>query len=255
MTDVICIAGLCFSPSTAIAYSILAIYAGYKLIRALSIPGQLQHELTDLIKEAAVFAVVLWAVSWIGTNLYKTTGVLYPSDEVKKLIDEAWIRTVKSQQCIANIRLSGPFSAYASYAEAKLSVYTTVYESSLWTLSQLRGIQAVLQQYGPVILAIAFALYAAWLRPIGGAVIGVVLGAWLGVATFATYAPGQITFLQQHLQGMDFHPFVDLGCDDRLANMYKQDIEGWRTVAAMAILTLSLSVLVGGSAGYLLGRH
>ena len=253
--SVVCIAGLCFEVSTAVAYAILAIFAVYRLVRALALPGQLQYELAELIKEAAVFAVVLWSISWLGTNLYQATGVLYPGGEISKLIDEAWIRTVKSQQCIANIRLSGPFSAYASYAEAKLSVYTTVYESSLWTLSQLRGVETALRQYGPVALAIAFALYAAWLRPIAGAIIGVVLGAWLGVVIYSTYAPGQITYLQTQLQGMDFRPFVDLGCDDRLANMYKRDIEGWRTVAAMAILTLSLSVLVGGSAGYLLGRH
>ncbi|MEM4438492.1 MAG: hypothetical protein QW680_07650 [Pyrobaculum sp.] len=255
MSDVICIAGLCFYPTTAIAYSILAIFAVYRLIRAFTLSGQLQHELGDLFKEVAVFTVVLWGVTWLSTNLYVSTGILYPGGEIEKMINEAWLRSVKAQQCVANIRLSGPFAAYASYADAKLSKYTAVYDATLWVLSQLRGIENVLRLYGPVVLAAAFALYAALLRGVAGAIIGVVLAAWIGVAAYATYAPSNITFLQDYLQTLDFHPFVDLGCDDRLAALYDKDIDGWRSAAAMATLTLSLSLLVGGTAGYLLGRH
>lgn len=253
--------GLNFDVNTAIAYSILTIFAAYKLIRALALPGRLQEELGDLLKEVAVFFVVLSAITLLPSVVAVTpTSTAYNStltvgNSINTLINEAYMRIVKAQQCIANIRLSGPLGAYGSYADAKLSLYTTVYESALWWLNQLSGLQYVLAIYGPVVLAIAFAIYAAWLRPVGGALIGVILGMWIGVLLFAYYAPSGIQILQGQLASMDFHPFISIGCDDQLVKMYSVDIQAWRSLLALAVLTMSLSTLIGGTAGYLLGRH
>lgn len=237
------IAGLPVNINDVLPYTILAIYAIYKLAKVY-VERAPVHELGDVFKEVAVFAFV--------------TGIIvifssWPAPQgIDLLLDQAWHRTVKAQQCIANIRLSGPLAAYSSFAEAKLSKFLVVYDNAIWLLSQLQGIYKALLQYGPFILAIAFAIYAAWLRPIGGAIIGVVAGAWLGLAIFAYYAPQNIQFITIT---DDYQPFASLRCDDNLVTAFSQDIDGWRTLAAMATLTLSLSLLVGGVAGYVLGRH
>ncbi|MEM1568941.1 MAG: hypothetical protein QXI84_10710 [Thermofilaceae archaeon] len=239
----ISIAGLSVSLNLVLPYTILAIYAAYKIIKMYVERGTVQ-ELSDVFKEVAVFATVVGLITIFSS---------WPAPQgIDNMLEQAWNRTVKAQQCIANIRLSGPFAAYASYAEAKLSKYTVVYDNALWLLSQLQGMYRVLSQWGPTVLAIAFAIYAAWLRPIGGALIGVVAGAWLGLAVFSAYAPQGIQFFNITA---DYHPFTAIGCDDSLASLYSQDIDGWRALVAMATLTLSLSLLLGGTAGYVLGRH
>lgn len=255
--------GLPVSVNLALPYLIINIAMAYKLLRAYLAKEALTHELGDIIKEVAIYAFVMGVLFGIdhtwssGPPLVNAALQGAQPTDINALINEAWVRMVKAQQCIANMRLSGPLSAYAPYAEAKLSVYLAVYDSSIWWLSQLRGVELVIYYFGRYLLAIAFALYAFWLRPIAGAIIGVIIGAWLGVLTVAYYGPQTgIKFIANQIAGEDYHPIeavVD-HCDDHLMSLYQQDIDAWRALLAMSILAMSLSMLVGGTAGYVLGR-
>jgi len=176
-------------------------------------------------------------------------------ENLKGVVDEAYTRVVKYEQCVANIRLSGPFAAYAGYAEAKFAVYRVLYETAIGLYSQLAGAARLAVEIGPLLLAVDWLLYAAWLRPLGGVLLGLTLGVLVGVAVVGPWAYGQIGHLANSLRAMDFHPFIDLGCDDRLVGMYSADVEKWRLVNYGGVFALVAITALGAAAGAVLSRH
>jgi hypothetical protein len=250
--------GLAFAWNSAATITILAIVALIETLKLLGRVQRLEAALADVLKEIAVLFTVVFFIM----NLWQFVPVsaTLPQEVVNKLqlvVDEAYGRTVKMEQCVANIRLSGPAGAYAGYAEAKLSKYKQLYEQAVWIYSQLTGLARYLVEYGPPILAAGMLIYAAWLRKIGGVIIGIFTGLWVGLALLA----GAVNIIpaaynKVGVWGKDFHPIFDVGCDDDIVNAlqtYTDDYVQWQLALAYAWLFMIAAPAVGGAVGYLLG--
>jgi hypothetical protein len=254
--------GLQISWNSALTYSILALAAGYEIFKIFTRQEPVDAVLGETIKEILITAVVVAAVLYYSPELINVK-VTNPQDVVNNLqsvAQEAYLRTVKIAQCIANIRLSGPLSAYAGYAEAKFGIYMPLYEQAVWMYNQLAGLARFLAEYGGLAVSLGLAIYAAAARRIGGIVIGAVLGLWIALAILAYAAASQIQYCATEKIGRwgdDFHPFIDRGCDDDLVNSLKygdcKDYQGWQLVIAYAWLFLFIAPAVSLAVGYLLG--
>jgi len=208
---------------SALTYAILAVVAAYEAIKILTRQEPLEAALAEATKEILVTAVVAAMVLYYSANLVNL-GNVNPQgvvDSLQSVAQEAYMRNVKIAQCIANIRLSGPVSAYAGYAEAKFSIYDSLYEQAIWMYNQLAGLARFLAMYGGLALTLGLTIYAAAARRIGGIVIGVVLGLWIGLAVLASAASHAIDYCA--VQGLGswgetFYPFSAVGthCDDEL---------------------------------------
>jgi len=257
--------GLQISWQSALTYSILALAAGYEVFKIFTRQEPIEAVLGEVVKEVLITAVVVSAVLYYSPELIniKVADPYRVVDQLQSVAQEAYLRTVKIAQCIANIRLSGPLSAYAGYAEAKFGIYTPLYEQAVWMYNQLAGLARFLAQYGGVAVSLGLAIYAAAARRIGGIVIGAVLGLWIALAILAAAASDQIMYCAtQKIKrwGDDFHPFIDRGCDDDLASSldpaksgYCADYAGWQMAIAYAWLFLFIAPAVSLAVGYLLG--
>jgi hypothetical protein len=265
---------------SALTYTILAVVAGYQVIKILTRQEPLEAALAESVKEILVTAIVTAMVLYYSANFVNLSvspqGVV---DALQSVAQEAYLRNVKIAQCIANIRLSGPASAYAGYAEAKFSIYDSLYEQAIWMYNQLAGLARFLAMYGGLALGLGLTIYAAAARRIGGIVIGVVLGLWIGLAILASAASHAIDFCA--VQGLGpwgetFYPIVSAGthCDDALlatlnatstaANTTStatssqsvscNDYTGWQMAIAYAWLFLLIAPSLGFAVGYLLGQ-
>jgi len=250
--------GLAFAWNSAVTIAILAIVALIETLKLLGRVQRLEAVLADVLKEIAVLFTVVFFIM----NLWQfvPVKVTSPQEVISRLqlvVDEAYSRTVKMEQCVANIRLSGPAGAYAGYAEAKFSKYKPLYEQGVWMYSQLTGLARYLAEYGPPILAAGMLIYAAWLRKIGGIVIGIFAGLWVGLALLA----GAVNIIPAAVNkvgvwGEDFHPILDVGCDNEILDAlqtYTDDYTQWQLALAYAWLFLIAAPAVGGAVGYLLG--
>jgi hypothetical protein len=174
-------------------------------------------------------------------------------DKLQTVVEEAYCRVVKMEQCVANIRLSGPAGAYAGYAEAKFSKHKSLYEQAIWLYNQLTGLARYLVEYGPTILAAGMLIYAAWLRKVGGVIIGIFIGLWVGLALLAGAVQINTTCINKTgVWGKDFHPILDIGCDEGIINAI-DDYEQWQRAVAYAWLFLIAAPAIGAAVGYLLG--
>jgi len=256
--------GLQISWQSALTYSILALAAGYEVFKIFTRQEPIEAVLGEVIKEVVITAVVVAAVLYYSPELIniKVASPQNVVDQLQSVAQEAYLRMVKIAQCIANIRLSGPLSAYAGYAEAKFGIYTPLYEQAVWMYNQLAGLARFLAEYGGAAASLGLAIYAAAARRIGGIVIGAVLGLWIALAILAAAAAGQIKYCATNKVGKwggDFHPFLDRGCDDDLANSldpktgYCNDYAGWQLAIAYAWLFLFIAPAVSLAVGYLLG--
>jgi len=269
--------GLAFTWHSAITIMILAIVV---LIETMKLFGRLQRleaAFADILKELAVMFLVVFFIM----NLWQfiPVKVTSPDEVINRLqlvVDEAYCRVIKMEQCIANIRLTGPAGAYAGYAEAKFSKYKSLYEQAIWMYNQLTGLARYLATYGPPILAAGLLIYVAWLRKIGGIIIGIFTGLWVGLALLA----GAVNILPQCyiISGMgspiqisipfpipapgavwaeDFKPIAALGCDNRILSAIRyvddKDYEKWQLALAYASLFLIAAPAIGAAVGYLLG--
>jgi hypothetical protein len=250
--------GLAFAWNSAVTITILAIVALIETLKLLGRVQRLETTLADVLKEIAILFTVVFFIM----NLWQfvPVKVTSPQGVISKLqlvVEEAYSRTVKMEQCVANIRLSGPAGAYAGYAEAKFSKYKPLYEQGVWMYSQLTGLARYLAEYGPPILAAGMLIYAAWLRKIGGVIIGIFTGLWVGLALLA----GAVNIIPAAVNkvgvwGEDFHPILDVGCDDDIVNAlqtYTDDYVQWQLALAYAWLFLIAAPAIGGAVGYLLG--
>lgn len=236
-----------------IATGIMGIFFAWRIISLLMHREHVGISATETIKEFAVFAVVFAVV-----QLYATPAFGEVRDAIStygRLVDEVYMRHVKYHQCVANLRLSGPFSAYASYAEAKYAVYAAVYTDAMARLSAIHGAALYILSVGPILLAVGFLLYAAWLRPLGAVLIATAVSVAVGAVVTAEYVLGKVDILQDRLRGMDFHPFVAVGCDDRLLQLYARDLQGWREVSFVAPLAMALIAIASAAAAAVLSRH
>ena len=260
---------------SALTYAILAIVAGYQAVKILTRQEPLEAALAETTKEILVTAVVAAMVLYYSAN-FVNLGSVSPQgvvDALQSVAQEAYLRTVKIAQCVANIRLSGPASAYAGYAEAKFSIYDSLYEQAVWMYNQLAGLARFLAMYGGLALGLGLTVYAAAARRIGGIVIGVVLGLWIGLAVLASAASQSIKYCAtQGLGpwGEDFHPFLNIGCDNELLATLQgnatttstttsssascDDYAGWQMAIAYAWLFLLIAPSLGLAVGYLLGQ-
>jgi hypothetical protein len=251
--------GLEFTWHSAVTFTILAIVA---LIETLKLFGRVQRlevALADILKEVAVLFTVVFFILNLGQFIptVKYSSPKYIINKLQLVVDEAYWRVIKMEQCVANIRLSGPAGSYAGYAEAKFSKYKTLYEQAIWMYSQLVGLAKYLVEYGPTILAAGMLIYVAWLRKIGGIIIGIFAGLWIGLVLLA----GAIkilpnAYIKYGVWGKDFHPFFDVGCDDEIVKAlqtYTNDYEQWQLAIAYAWLFLIAVPAIGGAIGYLLG--
>jgi len=272
---------------SALTYAILAAVAAYEAIKILTRQEPLEAALAEATKEILVTAVVAAVVLYYSANLVNL-GNVNPQgvvDSLQSVAQEAYMRNVKIAQCIANIRLSGPASAYAGYAEAKFSIYDTLYEQAIWMYNQLAGLARFLAMYGGLALTLGLTVYAAAARRIGGIVIGVVLGLWIGLAVLASAASHAIDYCA--VQGLGpwgetFYPFSAVGCDDKLlatlnatsttantttatssqsttstttsSQVSCNDYTGWQMAIAYAWLFLLIAPSLGLAVGYLLGQ-
>ncbi len=250
--------GLTFVWHSAVTVAILAIVA---LIETLKLFGRVQRlevALADVLKEVAVLFTVVFFIM----NLWQfvPASVTQPKEVIDKLqlvVNEAYCRVVKMEQCVANIRLSGPMGAYAGYAEAKFSKFKSLYEQAVWLYNQLTGLARYLVEYGPPILAIGLLIYVAWLRRVGGLIIGIFIGLWVGLVLLA----GAIKINPQCDQGVgvwgkDFKPIAAIGCDNEIVKAlqtYTNDYEQWQLAIAYAWLFLIAAPAIGAAVGYLLG--
>ncbi|MFZ8812218.1 MAG: hypothetical protein ACO2PN_29465 [Pyrobaculum sp.] len=269
--------GLAFTWHSAVTIMILAIVV---LIETMKLFGRLQRleaAFADVLKELAVVFLVVFFIM----NLWQfiPVKVTSPDEVINRLqlvVDEAYCRVIKMEQCIANIRLTGPAGAYAGYAEAKFSKYKSLYEQAIWMYNQLTGLARYLATYGPPILAAGLLIYVAWLRKIGGIIIGIFTGLWVGLALLA----GAVNILPQCyiISGMgspiqisipfpipapgavwaeDFKPIAALGCDNRILSAIRyvddKDYEKWQLALAYASLFLIAAPAIGAAVGYLLG--
>ncbi len=271
--------GLAFTWHSAITITILAIVV---LIETMKLFGRLQRleaMFAEILKEIAVLFMVVFFIM----NLWQfiPVSVTSPNEVINKLqlvVEEGYCRVVKMEQCIANIRLSGPAGAYAGYAEAKFAKYKSLYEQAIWMYNQMAGLARYLAEYGPPILAAGLLIYVAWLRRIGGMIIGIFTGLWVGLALLAgaleiipiCYTLNQgptalISFLIPFpipAPGLvwieDFKPIVAIGCDERILNSLKvpllDDYEKWQLALAYVSLFLVAAPAVGLAVGYLLGQ-
>jgi hypothetical protein len=267
--------GLAFTWHSAITITILAIVV---LIETMKLFGRLQRleaMFAEILKE---FAIVFMVVFFI-MNLWQfiPVKVTSPQEVINKLqlvVDEAYCRTVKMEQCVANLRLSGPAGAYAGYAEAKFSKYKSLYESAIWMFNQLVGLARYLAEYGPPVLAAGLLIYVAWLRKLGGIIIGIFTGLWVGLTLLA----GALEIIPQcyivsgvgslipislpiPVPGLvwaeDFKPISAIGCDNRILDSLRfpqlDDYEEWQLALAYAWLFLIAAPAIGAAVGYLLG--
>ena len=270
---------------SALTYAILAAVAAYEAIKILTRQEPLEAALAESVKEILVTAVVAAMVLYYSANLVNL-GNVNPQgvvDSLQGVAQEAYMRNVKIAQCIANIRLSGPVSAYSGYAEAKFSIYDSLYEQAIWMYNQLAGLARFLAMYGGLALGLGLTIYAAAARRIGGIVIGVVLGLWIGLAVLASAASHAIKYCAvQGLGpwGQTFYPFSAVGthCDDELlatlnatsmntttssqsmtsttasSQVSCNDYTGWQMAIAYAWLFLFIAPSLGLAVGYLLGQ-
>ena len=250
--------GLAFTWNSAVTITILTIVALIETLKLLGRVQRLEAALADILKEIAVLFTVVFFIM----NLWQfvPVSVTQPNEVISKLqlvVDEAYSRTVKMEQCVANIRLSGPAGAYAGYAEAKFSKYKPLYEQAVWMYNQLTGLARYLAEYGPPILAAGMLIYAAWLRKIGGIIIGIFTGLWVGLALLAfavSIIPAAVN--KVGVWGEDFHPIFDIGCDDKIVSAlqtYTDDYIQWQLALAYAWLFLIAAPAIGAAVGYLLG--
>jgi len=270
--------GLAFTWNSAITVMILAVAV---LIETMKLFGRLQRleaMFADILKELAVLFLVVFFIM----NLWQfiPVKVTSPNEVISKLqlvVDEAYCRVVKMEQCVANIRLSGPAGSYAGYAEARFSKYKSLYEQAIWMYNQLVGLARYLATYGPPILAAGLLIYVAWLRKIGGIIIGIFAGLWVGLTLLAGAVeiipicywlsgmgsiPIPISFpLPISIPGLawaeDFKPITAIGCDNRILDSLKfpglDDYEKWQLALAYASLFLIAAPAIGAAVGYLLG--
>jgi hypothetical protein len=250
--------GLAFAWNSAVTVTILAIVALIETLKLLGRVQRLEAALADVLKEIAILFTVVFFIM----NLWQLIPVkaTLPNEVIGKLqlvVEEAYLRTVKMEQCVANIRLSGPAGAYAGYAEAKFSKYKSLYEQAVFMYNQLTGLARYLAEYGPAILAAGMLIYAAWLRKVGGVIIGIFTGLWVGLALLAgavNITPAAVN--KVGVWGEDFHPIFNIGCDDEIVGAlqtYTDDYAQWQLALAYAWLFLIAAPAVGAAAGYLLG--
>jgi len=250
--------GLAFAWNSAVTVMILAIAVLIETLKLFGRVQRLEAMFVDILKEIAVLFTVVFFIM----NLWQfvPVSVTLPGKVISKLqlvVDEAYERTVKMEQCVVNIRLSGPAGAYAGYAEAKFAKYKSLYEQAVWVYNQLTGLARYLAEYGPTILAAGMLIYAAWLRKVGGIIIGIFTGLWVGLALLAgavNIIPAAVN--QVGVWGEDFHPVLNIGCDNSIVNAlqtYTNDYEQWQLALAYAWLFLIAAPAIGGAVGYLLG--
>jgi len=250
--------GLAFVWNSAVTITILAIVALIETLKLFGRVQRLEAVLADVLKEIAVLFTVVFFIM----NLWQfiPVKVASPPEVINKLqlvVNEAYERTVKMEQCVANIRLSGPAGAYAGYAEAKFSKYKSLYEQAIFMYNQLVGLARYLAEYGPPILAAGMLIYAAWLRKVGGVIIGIFTGLWVGLALLA----GAVNIIPAAVNkvgvwGEDFRPIWNIGCDNKIVDdlqTYTKDYDRWQLVLAYAWLFLIAAPTIGGAVGYLLG--
>jgi hypothetical protein len=267
--------GLAFTWNGAVTVMILAIVVLIETLKLFTRLQRLEAMFADVLKEIAV----LFMVAFFIMNLWQfiPVKVTSPNEVISKLqliVDEAYCRVVKMEQCVANLRLSGPAGSYAGYAEAKFSKFKSLYEQAIWMYNQLTGLARYLAEYGPPILAAGMLIYVAWLRKIGGIIIGIFTGLWVGLAllagaveiipqctvvskigsiipiSFPIPAPGLVW-------AEDFKPIGAIGCDNRILDALRlpalDDYAQWQLALAYASLFLIAAPAVGAAVGYLLG--
>jgi hypothetical protein len=250
--------GLAFTWNSAITVMILAIVVLIETLKLFGRMQRLEEMFADILKEMAVLFIVVFFIMNLGQFI--SVSVTNPQEVINKLqlvVEEAYKRTVKMEQCVANIRLSGPAGAYAGYAEAKFSKYKSLYEQAIWMYNQLVGLAQYLAAYGPPILAAGLLIYVVWLRKIGGIIIGIFTGLWIGLVLLA----GAVNIIPVAINnvgvwGADFHPIFDIGCDDRIVEDLRtntNDYSQWQLVIAYAWLFLIAAPAIGAAVGYLLG--
>lgn len=250
--------GLAFTWNSAVTTTILAIVVLVETLKLLGRVQRLETMLADILKEIAVLFTVVFFIM----NLWQfvPVSVTQPKEVIDKLqlvVNEAYERTIKMEQCVANIRLSGPAGAYAGYAEAKFSKYKSLYEQAIFMYNQLAGLARYLVEYGPPILAAGLLIYAAWLRKVGGIIIGAFIGLWVGLVLLV----GAVQIIPAAVNkvgvwGEDFHPIFGVGCDNKIVDAlqtYTNDYEQWQLALAYAWLFLIAAPAVGAAVGYLLG--
>jgi hypothetical protein len=246
--------GLAFDWNTAVTFTILAIVALIETLKLLGRVQRLEVVLTDVLKEIAILFTVMFFIM----NLWQfvPVKVTSPQDVVNKLeqvVEEAYCRMVKMEQCVANLRLSGPLSSYAGYAEAKFSKFKTLFEQAVWMYSQLLGITRYIITYGPTILAAGMLIYAAWLRKVGGIIIGLFIGLWVGLVLLAGAVNIDTSCNDKiGVWGENFTPVTCVGCDNNIVNAITDYVK-WQLVIAYAWLFLIAVPTIGGAVGYLLG--
>jgi hypothetical protein len=267
--------GLTFTWHSAITITILVIVALVETMKLLARLQRLESIMADVMKELTVVFLVAFFIMNLGQFI--SVKVASPDEVVNKLqlvVDEAYCRITKMEQCVANIKLSGPGGAYAGYAEAKFSKYKSLYQQALWMYNQLVGLARYLKEYGPPVLSAGLLIYVAWLRKLGGMIIGIFAGLWIGLVFLA----GAIEIIPQCLvvsklgsiipisfpipvPGLvwaeDFKPIVAIGCDNRilaaLEHPQLDDYEKWQLAIAYASLFLVAAPAIGVAVGYLLG--
>jgi hypothetical protein len=246
--------GLALTWNSAVTATILAIVVLVETLKLLGRVQRLETMLADILKEIAILFTVVFFIM----NLWQFIPVsaASPQEVIYKLqlvVEEGYCRIVKMEQCVANLRLSGPLGAYAGYAEAKFSKYKTLFEQSVWVYSQLVGLARYIAEYGPTILAAGMLIYAAWLRKVGGVIIGLFIGLWVGfVLLVGAVQIGTGCTDKIGVWGENFMPLTCQGCDDRIVNAIGDYIQ-WQLVAAYAWLFLIAAPAVGAAVGYLLG--
>jgi hypothetical protein len=269
--------GLAFTWHSAVTIMILAIVV---LIETMKLFGRLQRleaMFSDILKEIAVVFLVTFFIMNLGQFIQ--VKVTSPDEVINRLqivVEEGYCRIVKMEQCVANIKLTGPAGAYAGYAEARFSKYKSLYEQAIWMYNQLVGLARYLATYGPTILAAGLLIYVAWLRKVGGIIIGIFTGLWVGLALLAGAV--EIVPICYWLSGLgsipipisfpidipglawaeDFKPITAIGCDNRILNSLKfpglDDYEQWQLAIAYAWLFLIAAPAIGAAVGYLLGQ-
>lgn len=206
--------------------------------------------MAELVKEVAVWALVVGLMTQV---TYKFTALPDPGPVLSSLFDEVYRRIYSIANCIVNIQLSGPLSAYSQLAQAKLAPHSTVYDQMMWSLSLAMGVYKALKDWGAALLAIGFLIYAGWMRPWGGMIIGLVAGLAFGLAFFAAAAQNSgIKYTPQH----DYYPVqaVVAHCDEELRSEYS-DLDTWRGLNADLWLYFLLTPALGAALGAVLGRH
>jgi len=247
--------GLAFTWNSAVTVAILAIVVLIETIKLFGRVQRLEVALADVLKEIAILFTVVFFIMNLGQFVpVKVTSPQVVVDKLQTVVEEAYCRIVKMEQCVANLRLTGILGAYAGYAEARFSKFKTLYEQALWMYSQLLGLARYIIMYGPTILAAGMLIYAAWLRKVGGVVIGIFIGLWVGLALLAgavdidTSCNNKIGVWKD-----DITPVTCQGCDDKIVAAAEPDYKRWQLVVAYAWMFLIAAPTIGGAVGYLLG--